>query len=267
MPRQERAILRKRRLLSMTTTLLASLCATGRLRNGPAAGDAKSTDRAPVKTKGRVQAKRVWRAFAESPQREEADAQFREKTLLSIAQFETLLHESALVVQEQIRGVATTFTFADKLLLVFYWLVDYPLYTALAAEFGTTITVVADLLREALPALATHFARFLSNEPGAVRKTERLVSVMGGVKDSRNRQDVTQLLLDERGRIVSFLTETTPLDRSVVGTKKGARSDATSFLARCCALTAERRAQQSREKRVACLYILSGCYNWLAGRK
>jgi hypothetical protein len=270
MPRQKRANLcTKRRLLIALTALLSAYSVASLLKRPtcrialvtPVVNENGPPGRAPMKRRG--QAKRVWRSFVDAPDREAVDAQFRARTLMSMAQFEALVQELE-PVQEQIRGVATMFTFADKLLLMFCWLVEYPLYSALAAEFGGTITGISDLLREALPALAQHFTRYLSNEPSAVRKTEQLVSVMGGIRDSRNRQDVMRLMLDERGRIDSFVMQTTPLDRSVTSTKEGKRSPATSFLTRCGALSAGRRAQQRGEKRIACIYILTGWYNWLA---
>lgn len=84
-----------------------------------------------------------------------------------IAEFQHLLETCTF--SDQISHIATRMTFANKLLLIFIWLVKYPDYSVLCQIFGTSTTVVSSILHNTLPYLVDHFIQFI---PGRLSGTE-----------------------------------------------------------------------------------------------
>jgi hypothetical protein len=199
----------KRRLASLVALVLLMQTAGPRRDNAPGRGKG-----APGFARlgfARVNPRPVWRAFAESGHPDEA--LFRRQTLMSIGQFHALLRDLR-PIEEPLQAHATTMAFADKILLVFHWLVGYADYPVLGALFGTTPPVISALLSAALPLLAGHFASAIPNrvaDESPSRLSAQVVAVLGRcVHGQRGQSGVaTHLLVDYDGYIASFVTSVT----------------------------------------------------------
>lgn len=98
----------------------------------------------------------VWRYFSQVEEAERAERLFASRTLMSLGQFSALLRELGHM-KEPLGLCATRMSFSDKVLLVFFWLVNYQDYAVLGRLFGTTRAVISGLIKAALPLLQAHF--------------------------------------------------------------------------------------------------------------
>ena len=74
--------------------------------------------------------------------------------------------------------------FEDKLLLVFIWLVKYPDYSELALQFGTSITIVSNIITSYMDVLVVYFSQCIPNSEWKGKKhsslSHRIIAIIDG---------------------------------------------------------------------------------------
>lgn len=154
------------------------------------------------------------------------DKNFESLTRMYLDEFNILLDElSYLRNEESIVSIGTKFSFENKILCVFIWVVKYCDYSVLSFLFGSSNAVISILITTILPFIAGHFAQFIPNRIES-ELTSSLSSSIIAVIDStihartksarHQHQDYSKhyerhgmmstLLVDFRGTICSLVT-------------------------------------------------------------
>jgi hypothetical protein len=186
----------------------------------PSFGSGKGTPGLKRSKRTRIKPKDVWASCLESNN----NKLFEKLTRMYIDEFQELLHDvSYLKIHPSI--VSLSLSFENIILLVFIWLVKYPDYTFLAVTFGTSRTIVCEIINNIIPLLAAHFATFIPNRVESVMTSslsENIVCVIDSTlhairKPPKNQHlhwnehykrhgMMTTLLVDFEGYITSFVT-------------------------------------------------------------
>jgi hypothetical protein len=164
--------------------------------------------------------KPVWESFLE----QRNNRLFETHTRMYVDEFSVLLEELQYL-EVSLEKVATKLTFANKILLIFFWIVKYHDYATLAWIFGSSPAVISVLIDVALPLLAIHFLRSIPNriESDTVSSlSHRIVAVIDSTIHARRKASkdqhlywndhyqmhgmMTHLLVDLDGYIASFIT-------------------------------------------------------------
>jgi hypothetical protein len=112
------------------------------------------------------------------------DRNFEGLTRMFLDEFRAMLDDlTYLKTEPAIENVATKFTFENKVLCLFVWIVKYCDYAVLSIMFGSSNAVISSLITSLLPFVAGHFSRFI---PGVIKSdlTSSLSSSIVAVIDS-----------------------------------------------------------------------------------